>query len=586
MEAEPPSHPPPSSSAIPPAQPADVEMTEMQAEAEVEELPWEYRFLNSISPGLGDHLHRHYSQEQLAAYMRILREDQTVALPDRHQRTSICLFFIVWYRLTQMRAELESISREAWLTPLWSLPDIIRAEDVDEHIRDIQGIRWDLLEQKRCNARRYRATFYKTVSPRLGDTTNETLPQIHPAASKEPFFDFYLSNTQLKPVVEHFQLRNVLATTSRTDVYYASGRKVMRTNLLSTEPDCVMDLSATPHGHQKATQFCITTLAAEQRLLVAGGFSGDYALVDTSSTLGTRPTVGILSEADNAVMNHVHIFNDRRNGSPRAIFASNDTYLRILDCSTNRMIAQMELKKAVNCAATSSDGRLRLVVGDFPSAILLDADTGQEIARMETHRADAFACAWSEDNVQVAWASQDKHIYIVDTRTWKPLFSIPTEQDCVCSLRFSPPGGGRPVLVAAEAADFVHIFDTQTYQTQQTIDFFGNVAGTAFSADGRELLIANSDAKFGGIMSFRRAGFGNAASVRDHFVVQEWDPTGQDSEPLHHPDVYADLTVGQRREWDAPERLGLERERLKVAQSDRRGWMSSALKEVGDDILF
>lgn len=571
-----------------------MEMTD--APPENQEPSWECKYLNSVIPGLGDEFHRRYEPARIVSYIQTLLDDFKVAIPDRQHRANVCVFLIQWYKATTMNNFGKHLlkSREACYAPLWEVPDIIQAEELGKTIEDIQGIRWDLLDQNRRSARWFRRILYPAFAPLIESTVQDSLHRPFPEterASEERLFKFHLTNTKLKPVAEHFQLRNVLATTSRTDIYYADSRRIMRTDLLSTEPDCVMDLSKASHDSEKATKFRITTLGADQKVLIAGGLHGDYALLDVRSQAGTKPTTGILSDAENGVTNHIHIFNDRRNSSPRALFASNDTYLRTLDCHTNQFIAQYKLHRVVNCAATSPDGRLRLVVGDFPSAFLLDADTGHELFRMRTHRADAFACAWSDDGIHVAWAAQDKRIYVADARTWgrehwKPLLSMPTEMDCVRSLRFSPLGGGRPVLVAAEAADFVHVFDAQTFGVQQTIEFFGNVAGTAFSADGEELLIANSDAKFGGIMSFRRAGYGNAEIMRDHLEMPHWNAVQRRTEGLYNPYFHQDLTEGQQRDRFAPERIGLQHEEMREQQQDRVSWMGSALKELGDDIMF
>jgi len=497
---------PPPPSPLPPFASDEAEMIDDSQDGQSPEC----RYLNNILSGLGDHLCRHYQPGELASYIQTIREDLKVAIPDRQHRSSVCLALIIWYKLSRTHPKHGYISREACYAPLWEIPDIIQAEELGKQFEDIQGIRWDLLEQTKSNARVIRRMLYQTSPPRKELPVDDSQLPKPKRVSGDRFFKFHLTNTRHKPVVEHFQLRNVIATTSRADIFYASGSKVMRTDLLNTEPDCVMDLSKATFGHRKATR-CVTTLAAQDGVLVTGGLHGDYAMINVGAARGTEPSTGILSEANNAITNHVHLYNDRRSNTPRALFASNDKSLRALDCLTNKIVSQQIFKKVINCTATSPDGRLRLVVGDFASAYITDADTGRDIVRIPTHKADAFACAWSDDSIHVTWAAQNNRIYVADARTWKPLAAMATQLDCARSLRFSPLGAAaRPVLVAAEAADFVHVFDVRDFAARQTVDFFGNVAGTAFSADGHELLVANSDAKFGGIMSFRRAEHGNA----------------------------------------------------------------------------
>jgi len=332
-------------------------------------------------------------------------------------------------------------------------------------------------------------------------------------------------NTQPKPVIEHFQLRNTLVRTSHADIFYAGTREVLRTDLHGSMTARVLDLTSSKSPRHKATRFRITTLAATENILFAGGFHGDYALLNLDSSSPT-PTRGMASHAKNAITNHAHFFPDRRSGQPHLYIASNDQHLRTIDCTTTTLLRTHGPSAPVNCAATSPDSRLRILVGDFPGSSIVDADTGSVLTRLPVPSHDAFACTWSDNGVHVAAAGQDNRVYVWDARWWgHPLAVMGTELDCVRVLRFSPLAGGRPVLVAAEAADYVHVLDAVGFGEKQVLEFFGNVAGVAFDGGGEELVVANADARFGGLMSWRRCGGGSLARPVDLFV-EEWENDG------------------------------------------------------------
>lgn len=85
-----------------------------------------------------------------------------------------------------------------------------------------------------------------------------------------------------------------------------------------------------------------------------------------------------------------------------------------------------------------------------------------------------------------------------------PLETIDNDMSCVRSLKFSPTGGGKKVLLAAESADIVSVIDAATFQSRQVIDFFGEIGETSFSPDGQDIYIAVSDDVSGGILKYTR----------------------------------------------------------------------------------
>lgn len=316
-------------------------------------------------------------------------------------------------------------------------------------------------------------------------------------------------NTAHKPFIPHFQLRNLIASTSRNDVYYAARHKVMRTDASGSPATAIMDLSKLVTDGQR---FQVTTLAALDDVLIAGGFEGEYALTSLSATYGTPFTLGRIKDrapdSKSHITNHIHLCESRSNYTPQAVLCSNDFRLRVLDCGTNTFTHSFLYPTAVNCSATSPNGRMRVVVGDFQETLITNAETGQPFESLNSHTDDVFACAWADDGIHVATAAQDSTIVVWDARYWgKPLTVLYSELSIPRVLRFSPVGGGPRVLVAAEADDYISIINAQTFESRQVFDFFGSTAGISMTPDGQSLFVANSEKRFAGIMELERAGW-------------------------------------------------------------------------------
>ena len=218
---------------------------------------------------------------------------------------------------------------------------------------------------------------------------------------------------------------------------------------------------------------------------------------------------------------------------------------------------------ALNCTALSPDKRLRVMVGDLREVLITDAETGQVLQSLEGHRDFGFACDWASDGWTIATGNQDKTIRIWDARMWKDtrgesinLAVIRSEMAGVRSLRFSPLGSGKRVLLAAEEADVVNIIDAQTFDTKQTIDVIGELAGVSFTNAGQDAIVLSSDPVRGGIIRLERCDQG----VEDTFNFTrrqysgdywwrepgyDWLPTPQ--QVVNHPQTQVTLSQKQRQ---------------------------------------
>lgn len=317
--------------------------------------------------------------------------------------------------------------------------------------------------------------------------------------------------------LSHFQLRNLLSCAYRDHVFYAGRSKIMQwqpgSGTTSGQPSVAMDLTdpvvQSFYSHHHGIQ--ISTLTVGHDILVAGGFNGEYALVNLRSPKSTKHTEGLLTNHVNSITNFIQVNLSRSSSSPLAAFASNDMGMRILDVNTNKFIAEHKYDHAINCTAMSPDRRLRVLVGDTRQVMICNADTGEVLQSLDGHRDFGFACDWADDGWTVATGNQDMQVKIWDARNWtnrqghaQPLATIAAEMAGVRKLKFSPLGSGKRVLLAAEPADIVSVIDADSFTSKQTLSFFGEVGGVDFTNGGRDVLIANCDNMRGGIMEYER----------------------------------------------------------------------------------
>ncbi|KAF2847870.1 hypothetical protein T440DRAFT_557110 [Plenodomus tracheiphilus IPT5] len=392
---------------------------------------------------------------------------------------------------------------------LQELPTSITRHDLQGDSLDCQGIDWTVRNTTR-SAMRAKRVEYETE--RLGSFERAIRRANPPPPNKDSFFQFRRNNLLHRPFVPHYQLRNIITSTSRNDIFYVVGKKVLRADADGAAPEVLTDL----HKHI-GPESLITTITAQDSTLITGAFDGEYSITPLSSAYDTAPTIGRTSHFTSAeksrIVNHLHLFPSRFNSSPQAAFCSNNKRLQILDCTTNTFTHTFSYHESPNCAATSPDGRLRVIVGDFPEALITNAETGRSLEVLKQHHDAAFACAWADDGIHVATAAQDHKIIIWDARNWSsPVASMTSEVSIPRSLRFSPVGSGPRVLVCAEADDYVSVIDAVGWESKQSFDFFGPIGGVSFTPDGRSLFVANTERRFGGIVELERVGVGSAAT--------------------------------------------------------------------------
>lgn len=321
-------------------------------------------------------------------------------------------------------------------------------------------------------------------------------------------------------VLSHFQLRNILARTSRTRAFYPGLDAVYQFNPVSGENRAVMRLSGTPGS-------LVSTMAADHGVLIAGLFNGEYMLrhLDSEEPESTACHDGVITSHISGITNHVQVHQSRVSATPLAAFSSNDMYFRVLDIATETWLSSERYPFPLNCSALSPDRRLRVMVGDDKNVLITAAESTLSRGRPEVlhtlagHRDFGFACDWADDGWTVATGFQDKSVKVWDARRWtdgsgapRPVCTLRAEMAGVRGLRFSPVGSGKRVLIAAEEADYVSVIDAQSFRSKQTLDLFGEIGGVAFSDGGRDLTVLCCDHTRGGLLQLERCGEGREAA--------------------------------------------------------------------------
>ena len=437
---------------------------------------------------------------------------------------SVSFFLYYWKQMYMSRKpDYPHISSLANERAKVRRPDKITTNDCEPC--DYQGIHWCRYQTTKQEAREVRRMTYRNLR-NLGPVEQNFASKAYKASfpgavipSSDCYFQFNEMDMNRKPDFSHFQLRHNLSATSKNAIFYTNrpprhdavsiwdAWKSQHKTIVCFNPEtgteeCAMDVRKR-YNKDDPKIIKIHTLTGGNGVLVAGSFEGVYAMKSLSADFESAPVIGTIATGGDVSTNHIHTHLDRQSGLPRVVFDSNDKSVRILDCTTSNWVACHKYPYQVNCSITSPDGRLRLLNGDDCEPIVANAETGQTLATLPGHNDFGFACDWAPDGITMATGHQDGLVKVWDARKLsQSIQTIAMEQAGCRSLQFSPLGSGKRVLVLAEPADFVHIVDAQTFESKQTIDFFGEISGIAMPPDGSKLYIANADAKYGGLMEF------------------------------------------------------------------------------------
>lgn len=373
--------------------------------------------------------------------------------------------------------------------------------------RDIQGIPWASLNITRDKYRQTRLEQYKNY---------ENIPHSGERAEKEckttekgnAYYLFRRNARSVKSTILHFQLRNLVWATSKHDVYLMSHFLVTHWSSLTCTKSEVLDVSGHVAPCEKHpgsllegfTQTQVSTLAVKDKLLVAGGFQGEIICKYLD-----RPGVSYCTRTtydDNAITNAVDI-STSSGGAVHFVASNNDCGVRDFDMEKFQLSNHFRFPWPVNHTSLSPDGKLLVVVGDNPEAILVDSRSGKATTYLHGHLDFSFASSWHPNGLSFATGNQDKTCRIWDMRNLsRSVAALKGNLGAIRSIRYTSDGR---YMAMAEPADFVHVFDVNSgYEKEQEINFFGEISGISFSPDTESLFIGVWDRTYGSLLEFGR----------------------------------------------------------------------------------
>ncbi|XP_066398125.1 uncharacterized WD repeat-containing protein C2A9.03-like [Miscanthus floridulus] len=371
--------------------------------------------------------------------------------------------------------------------------------------KDMQGIPWESLNYGRDDYRRMRLKEYKNY---------ESLSRSHELLDLEckqvdrgsTFYDFCFNTRLVKSTIVHFQLRDLIWATSKHDVYTTQNYSVMHWSSLLQRGEEVLNVAnrvlpkKTVRGAQPLFRMQMSSIALKDNLLVAGGFRGELICKYVD-----QPGVAFctnLAEDKDSITNAVDVY-ESPNGSTRVMAANNDCAVRVFDTERFKLLSHLRFPWSVNDTSASPDGKLIAVLGDSSECLVADAQSGKEIANLRGHLDYSFSSAWHPDGRVLATGNQDTTCRLWDVRNLSRSFAVLKGRiAAVRGLKFSSDGR---FLAMSEAADFVHVYDSQAdYSREQEIDIFGEIAGMSFSPDTEALFVGVADRTYGSLIEFSR----------------------------------------------------------------------------------
>ncbi|KAK9671361.1 hypothetical protein RND81_12G024900 [Saponaria officinalis] len=373
--------------------------------------------------------------------------------------------------------------------------------------KDIQGIPWDMLDVTREKYRSTRLQQYKNYEniPGSGDSVSKEWKAKEKGGN---YYEFFYNSRTVKPTILHFQLRNLVWASSKHDVYFMSNYQVMHWSALSQNLTEIVNFAehVAPCEKHKGnlaegfTQTQISTLAVKDRLMVAGGFQGELVCKHLD-----KPGVSFCARTtydDNAITNAVEIY-DSLSGGYRFMASNNDCGIREYDMESYQLLSHFRFPWPVNHTSISPDQKLVAVVGDHVDGLLIDSQTGKEVASLVGHQDFSFATAWHSEGRVFATGNQDKTCRVWDIRNLsEPVTVLKGNLGAARSIRFSSDG---QFMVVAEPADFVHVYNTKlNYEKRQEIDFFGELAGISLSPDDESLYIGIWDRTYASLLQYNK----------------------------------------------------------------------------------
>jgi len=242
--------------------------------------------------------------------------------------------------------------------------------------------------------------------------------------------------------------------------------------------------------------------ATETGYVALGGFTGDFVVknVDTNQIVYDQK----ISSASNSIVNCIQMGKVQNMDHVQCVVSCNDSTVHHFTVYPTgaTLRSSMTFDSCINNAVLSPCGKYLLVAGDFNDVLVMDPVSQKEICRLSGHSHFSFGLSWHPHRLECASASQDKTARIFDLR--KPDHAKGILKSYLGPFRSLEYSNDGELLCAAESADMVHVYDTQTYLNEQQLDVFGEITGSSFSPDSAKLFVGIHDATYYSMIEFDR----------------------------------------------------------------------------------
>ncbi|KAJ1826876.1 hypothetical protein LPJ56_001961 [Coemansia sp. RSA 2599] len=346
----------------------------------------------------------------------------------------------------------------------------------------------------------YRRTLYPQFQGIIHNVNDVRQQALEPELVNNLYtFRYSALGEQFRSQINHFQLRDLVWATSSYDVFYWHADGVHRWNPWMRTRECVVSRRRLPHG------FRLSALCADSGMVFAGDHRGRFFVAPLWGSESESWDPVSMGKLGGDIINHATP-GPSSGGARMVLVAHNSGVMHTVDAETLRVARSRSFEWAVNSCTQTADGQVQCVVGDDTVGLVIDArapDYSPPAARLEGHFDYSFSCAFSPDSRLVATGCQDTAARIFDMRRAdRALATFCGHIGAMRSVQFSSCGR---FLVAAEPADYVHIYDTHGFSHAQDIELMGEIAGATFSPDSGCLFIGVADALHGsGMFEFNK----------------------------------------------------------------------------------
>jgi len=318
--------------------------------------------------------------------------------------------------------------------------------------------------------------------------------EITPVRDDGKFYKFRYSKFDTNSYLCHFQLRNLIASPTKNDIYYYAKDSIRHWSPITHESTTVYSLNGITQN--------VYSLTASKDIVAFGIGLGFYVVCNINSPENCEITAlpridqnDPLSSTIDYTINYLK-FIDNHTRNSELLIASNDYYCRMVDVNTFKYTYEYKDRNPINCASLRNDEKTLLLVGDDTTAKLTDINSNKEICRINDHYDYLFSCDWAPSGNYFATGGQDRCARIYDFRNMKHSLNVlPMKIDSVRSMRFTE---DNQYLAVAEQIDYVHIYDAANglFLREQVIDFFAEIVGISFTpGNGQTFYISTVDSE-------------------------------------------------------------------------------------------